>query len=38
MSIIRDDEYILALMGAARSLKESLLDACPSAAADALKE
>jgi hypothetical protein len=38
MSIIRDDEYILALMGAARSFKDSLLEACLSSRADALKE
>lgn len=35
ISIIRDDEYILALMGAARSLKEALVEACISSRADA---
>jgi hypothetical protein len=35
MSIIRDDAYILALMGSARELKDSLVEACLSPATDA---
>lgn len=34
MSIIHDDAYVLALMGSARELKDSLVEACLSPATD----